>query len=46
MSYSKRNNIIKKFYKNWNLVPGPFVFVKCLAQPLFENKIFEAIYLY
>ena len=27
----------------WNLVPGPVVFAKNLAQPLLENEIFEAI---
>ena len=30
----------------WKLVPGLFVFAKNLAQPLLENEIFEAIYLY
>ena len=30
ISYYKRNNFIKKFYKTttWKLVPGPFVFAK------------------
>ena len=30
MSYSKRNNFVKKLYKNvaWKLVPGPFAFAK------------------
>ena len=48
MSYSKRNNFIKKFYKNCSkkLVPGPFLLGQNQAQPLFENEIFEGIYLY
>ena len=29
----------------WKLVPSPLVFVKNYAQPLFENEIFEAMYL-
>ena len=38
----------KKFTNTaaWKLVPGLFVFAKNLAQPLLENEIFEAIYLY
>ena len=30
----------------WKLVPDSFVFVKNLPQPLLENEIFDAIYLY
>ena len=48
MSYSKRNNFTKKFYKNCTLKPSlrPFGVCKELRQPLLENEIFEAIYLY
>ena len=45
MSYSKRNNFIKKKFTKtaaWKLIPDPFVFVKNYL----ENEIFEAIYLY
>ena len=45
MSYYKRKNFVKKVYKIPQ-VPGPFVFTKNLAQPLLENEIFEASYLY
>ena len=45
MSYYKRTNFAKKFYKILQ-VPGPFVFTKNLAQPLLENEIFEARCLY
>ena len=45
MSYYKRKTFVKKFYKI-SQVPGPFVFIKNLAQPLLENEIFEASYLY
>ena len=30
----------------WKLVPGPFAFAKNQPQPLLENEIFDAIYLY
>ena len=44
MSYSKRNNFIKKFHKklqSLKLVPGFFVFSKSWTQPLLENQIFK-----
>ena len=42
MTYYKRKNATKKFYKNsgLKLVPGPFVFAKNQAQLLLENEIF------
>ena len=30
----------------WKLVPGPLVFLKNQTQPLLENEIYEASYLY
>ena len=48
MSYYKRKNFIIKCYKNFGLKTSPrsFVFAKFYAQPLLENGIFEASYLY
>ena len=43
MSYCKRKNSTKTAISK---VPGPFVFTENLAQPLLENEIFEASYLY
>ena len=49
MSYSKRNNLVKKNSTKTaarKLVPGTSEFAKNQAQPLLQNEIFEAIYLY
>ena len=47
MSYSKRNNFTKKFYKNCGLKTSsrPFGVLEN-GKPLLENEFFEAIYLY
>ena len=43
-----KEKILSKIYSKTAIskVPGPFVFTKNLAQPLLENEIFEASYLY
>ena len=48
MSYSQINISPKNYTKTtaWKLVPDPFVSAKNYTQPLLENDIFEAIYLY
>ena len=48
MSYSKRNNIIKKLCKKCSLKTSsvPFRVCKELTKTFLENEIFEAIYLY
>ena len=48
ISYSKRNNFIKKLHKNSSQKTGskPFCVCKDYAQLLLKKEIFEAIYLY
>ena len=47
LSYYERKKFIQKFYKICYLKSSrPFLFSKNLVKPLFENKIFEATYLY
>ena len=48
MSYFKRNNFIKRFYKKCGLETSsrPIFVCKELTKNLLENKIFGAIYLY
>ena len=50
MSYSKGNDFIKIFYKNfenyWKLLQAFLCLQRIKAQPLLENEIFEAVYLY
>ena len=45
---NKRKGFLKTFRKTatWKIVSGPFAFANNSAQPLFENEIFEASYLY
>ena len=46
--YYKENILSKNSTKTatWKFIAGPFVFAKNQAQPLLENEIFEASYLY
>ena len=50
MSYSKRNNLIKKNSTKTAVrklvLPGTSEFAKNQAQTLLQNEIFQAIYLY
>ena len=47
-SYYKRKNLLKFFTKTatCELAQGPLAFAENYAQPLLENKIFEANYLH